>query len=115
MYIIRRALNIDLFNSDEFVFPEEKNDFPFLSFKKTYVHDNISQSLSVASISSSSCNSTPHSKLFDVDNNYQDSKQLKSLDVISAIELRILSSENDKVEIETVKNFLEASKLELMK
>uniref|UniRef100_A0A0K0F296 NADAR domain-containing protein n=1 Tax=Strongyloides venezuelensis TaxID=75913 RepID=A0A0K0F296_STRVS len=70
MYIIRRALNINLFNSDEFVFPEEKNDFPFLSFKKTYVHDNISQSLSAASISSSSCNSTPRKSYTIINGDY---------------------------------------------
>uniref|UniRef100_A0A0N5B2V6 RGS domain-containing protein n=1 Tax=Strongyloides papillosus TaxID=174720 RepID=A0A0N5B2V6_STREA len=145
MYIFRRALNVDLFNSEDFILSKGKSNFPLLSFKKTYVYDDISQSLSLASISSGSCDSTPRSRpektlkfflrkcrkyqicsnelkkwlpettLFGRYNNYQDSNQLKTSDVISAIELGILSSKNNKVEIEIIKNFLGTTKLELVR
>uniref|UniRef100_A0A0K0FEZ2 DUF4388 domain-containing protein n=1 Tax=Strongyloides venezuelensis TaxID=75913 RepID=A0A0K0FEZ2_STRVS len=126
MDIMRKALSLDFFNNENYV----SNGIP-------------QSSLDYTSVSSNSCNNTPRSrpdkslkiflrrlknfqlcnKIFKMSfpvstnmiehNNHKYISKLKSSDVIRAIELGIMSSGNEKIEIEAIKNFLGISKLEL--
>uniref|UniRef100_A0A0N5BZM2 FERM domain-containing protein n=1 Tax=Strongyloides papillosus TaxID=174720 RepID=A0A0N5BZM2_STREA len=145
MFVIRRILSLNLFSSKKFIPFKEKTHFPVSSSKETYIYDNISQSLYGTSVFPSSCNSTPRSrpektlKMFlkkfrknqldnarlktqlpeseiSIEHNKPIySNQLNTSDVIGAVELGIMSSINNKIEIEAVKNFLGITKLELVR